>query len=111
MRFRKELVGGTTNALILSVLNRAPAHGYEIVQTVNEESDGLFEWKEGTIYPALHKLEKAGLISGAWKQTPNGRKRRVYSITSSGKKSLVEQTDEWSVYSATVDKILGASHA
>jgi PadR family transcriptional regulator len=111
VRFRKELVGGTTNALILYVLNRAPAHGYEIVRTVNEESDGLFEWKEGTIYPALHKMEKAGHISGAWKQTPNGRKRRVYSITAAGKKVLSEQADEWSVYSTTVDKILGVSHA
>ena len=81
MKFRKELVGATTTPLILAVLNDAPAHGYEIVRRVGEASEGLFEWREGTIYPALHKLEKARLIRGEWEKTSGGKKRRVYRLT------------------------------
>ncbi len=111
VRFRKELVGGTTSTLVLSILNRAPAHGYEIVRKVNEESDGLLEWKEGTLYPVLHRMESEGQITGVWRETSNGRKRRVYSITSRGKKVLGVQAEEWRLYSITVSTLLGISHA
>lgn len=111
MRFRKELVGATTNILILSALEREPAHGYRVVQSVNEKSDGLFEWQEGTVYPALHRLEKNGLISGSWQKQSNGRRRKIYSLTAKGRKELSRQAREWESYSQTVAKVLGGSHA
>ncbi|MCA9413844.1 MAG: PadR family transcriptional regulator [Candidatus Omnitrophica bacterium] len=110
MKFRKELLGGTTGTLILSILSRSPAHGYEIVRAINEESSGLLEWKEATIYPALHRLEKSGYLKGHWQEIPNGRKRRVYSLTSSGKKALNDQSREWEQYSSIVDRVLGVNH-
>ena len=111
MKFRKELLGGTTATLILSILSRAPAHGYEVVRCINEESGGLLEWKEATIYPALHRLEKSGHLDGHWQLLANGRKRRVYSLTTTGKAALADQSNEWKQYSSIVDRVLGANHA
>lgn len=111
MKFRKELVGGTTTTLILSVLNAGSAHGYEIVQRINEISAGVFEWQEGTIYPALHKLEARELIRGQWVKAGNGKMRRVYSLTDHGKRTLVSDAKEWSIYSEAVNDVLEASYA
>lgn len=111
MEFRRELVGATTAPLILAVLAEGPAHGYAVVRSVNELSDGLFNWREGTIYPALHRLEKAGLIRGAWEKTPGGRRRRVYSLTPRGKRRLSERRAEWKVFSGVVSRIMEACHA
>jgi PadR family transcriptional regulator, regulatory protein PadR len=111
MKFRKELVGSTTATLILSVLNAGSAHGYEIVRRINELSEGIFEWQEGTIYPALHKLEAKELIQGQWVEASNGKMRRVYSLTDSGKSALVSDAQEWSIYSKAVESVLEASYA
>jgi len=111
MKFRRELVGGTTATLILSVLNTGSAHGYEIVRRVNELSDGIFEWQEGTIYPALHKLETKELIRGQWVEASSGKMRRVYSLTEDGRRALTSDAKEWSIYSKAVESILEAAHA
>ncbi len=111
MKFRKELVGGTTATLILSVLNAGSAHGYEIVRRINELSNGIFEWQEGTIYPALHKLEARELIRGKWVEARNGKMRCIYSLTESGKRALFSEAREWSIYSKAVETILEASYA
>ena len=111
MKFRKELVGSTTATLILSVLNTGSAHGYEIVRRINELSDGIFEWQEGTIYPALHKLEAKELIRGEWVESSSGKMRRVYAITDDGRRALISDAKEWSVYSKAVESILEASYA
>jgi PadR family transcriptional regulator, regulatory protein PadR len=111
MKFRRELVGSTTTTLILSVLSTGSAHGYEIVRRINELSDGIFEWQEGTIYPALHKLEDKELIRGQWIEAASGKKRRVYSLTSEGKRMLVADSREWKIYSKAVEGILEASYA
>jgi DNA-binding PadR family transcriptional regulator len=91
MKFRKELVGSTTATLILSVLNTGSAHGYEIVRRINELSDGIFEWQEGTLYPALHKLEEQELIQGTWMEGANGKMRCVYSLTENGEFTLASK--------------------
>ena len=111
MKFRRELVGSTTATLILSVLNSGSAHGYEIIRRINELSDGIFEWQEGTIYPALHKLEGKELIRGQWVEASNGKMRRVYSLTDGGKRALIANAKEWNVYSKAVENILEASYA
>jgi PadR family transcriptional regulator, regulatory protein PadR len=106
MKFRRELVGSTTTTLILSVLSSGSAHGYEIVRRINELSDGIFEWQEGTIYPALHKLEDKEFICGQWMESSSGKKRRVYSLTSEGKRMLATDVREWSIFSKAVENIL-----
>jgi PadR family transcriptional regulator, regulatory protein PadR len=111
MKFRKELVGSTTTTLILSVLNAGSAHGYEIVRRINEMSDGIFEWQEGTIYPALHKLEAKELIQGQWVEAVSGKMRRVYSLTEHGKRALKADAKEWSIYSKAVKTVLEATYA
>jgi PadR family transcriptional regulator, regulatory protein PadR len=111
VKFRKELVGSTTSTLILSVLDVGPAHGYEIVRRVNQLSDGIFEWQEGTIYPALHKLEDKELIRGHWTLASNGKMRRVYALTDAGRRALTVDTEEWSIYANAVANILRSSYA
>jgi PadR family transcriptional regulator, regulatory protein PadR len=111
MKFRRELVGSTTATLILSVLSGGSAHGYEIVRRINEMSNGIFEWQEGTIYPALHKLEAKELIRGEWVEASSGKMRRVYSLTDDGKRALISDAKEWSIYSKAVESILEASYA
>jgi PadR family transcriptional regulator, regulatory protein PadR len=111
MKFRKELVGSTTATLILSVLNTGSAHGYEIVRRINELSEGIFEWQEGTIYPALHKLEAKELIRGQWVEGSSGKMRRVYALTDDGRRALKSDAQEWSIYSKAVEIILEASYA
>ncbi|MEM9644612.1 MAG: helix-turn-helix transcriptional regulator [Planctomycetota bacterium] len=111
MEFSKKLIGSTSSTLILAVIGEQERHGYEVVQRVNELSEGAFQWCEGTVYPALHRLEKQGLISGRWAKSPSGRRRRIYSLTKSGRLELTRQRGEWSAFSNTVNQVLGACHA
>ncbi|MEM9366360.1 MAG: PadR family transcriptional regulator [Planctomycetota bacterium] len=111
MDFSKKLIGSTSSTLILAVIGEQDRHGYSIVQRVNELSGGSFQWCEGTIYPSLHRLEKQGLLSGRWTKSPSGHRRRVYSLTQSGRDELEEQSSEWSSFASTVDQVLRACHA
>ena len=111
MRFRRELVGATTGPLILAALERGDAHGYEIVRRVGELSAGAFRWREGTIYPALHRLEKAGYIEGQWREGERGKQRRVYALTRDGRRELAARREEWEAYSKAVGAVLEVSHA
>src|SRR5919204_16295 len=76
-----ELVKGTLSLLILSLLSRKPMYGYELAATVHRDTDGAFSWREGSLYPSLHKLEAGGLITGRWEEKETGRKRRYYHLT------------------------------
>ena len=82
-------------ALILSALERGPKHGYQLALDLEERSDGEFGFKHGTLYPILHKLEKDGLIRGAWSEGgPRGRRKR-YTLTKNGKRYLSSLRDRW----------------
>lgn len=107
MRFRKELVGTATIPVILEVLRRGENYGYEIARAVNLESDGALEWQEGTLYPALHKMEKDGLIASREGVSPNGRKRKYYRITETGLALLERQKTEWASFVGAVNKLIG----
>lgn len=109
MEFRKELVGSATIPIILTVLSRGENYGYEIARAVNVESDGALEWREGTLYPALHKMEKDGLIVSTWRDSESGRKRKYYRISNQGRKVLEKQTQEWQAFVGAVGKVLGTS--
>ena len=95
MNINKELVGASTGLLILKVLADRSNYGYEIVKQVNETADDFFTWQEGTIYPALRKLEKDGLLRSQWESADNNRKRKYYYITAKGREAIKEGTREW----------------
>ena len=88
MEFDRELVKGTTVPIVLRLLTEREMYGYEIVKVVNERTGGLFEWKEGTLYPCLHSLEAGGLLLSHWREAPSGRKRKYYRITAKGRAQL-----------------------
>jgi len=111
MQFSKKLIGSTTTTLLLAVLSEKERHGYEIVQRVDQLSKGAFQWREGTVYPALHRLEKQGLIAGDWETGKSGRQRRVYAITPLGKEELNQQRQEWSLFASSVNRVLKGCHA
>lgn len=81
-------------------------YGYHIVKELETRSQGYFKFKEGTLYPALHRLEKSGLISSTWRQTANGRQRRYYSITPKGVTKLAAERNQWKDFFTAIRLIL-----
>jgi PadR family transcriptional regulator, regulatory protein PadR len=104
-----ELIKGTLSLLILSLLSRRAMYGYEIAATVHADTDGAFTWKEGSLYPNLHKLQADGLITGEWEETDSGRKRRYYHVTAKGKAALREKQRDWAELRDAVDRVLEKS--
>ncbi len=102
---------GHLDLLLLAALRARPAHGYAIIDTIRKRSGETFDLPEGTIYPALHRLEQAGLLSSAWTTTETGRKRRVYSLTRRGASALTEQRKDWGRFARAVDALLGRGRA
>ena len=97
---------GTLPTLILKDLERAPSHGYRIAQGIKERSKGVLDFKEGTLYPALHKLENDGFVQ-SYEETESGRPRRYYRITETGRAVLAKDRAEWKELSQAVTFILG----
>lgn len=97
---------GTLQLLILKTLDHGPKHGFAITLHIQTVSDGLLRVEEGSLYPALHRLERAKLISGTWTVTENGRRARVYTLTSAGNRRLADTETNWATVSAGVQKVL-----
>jgi PadR family transcriptional regulator PadR len=106
MNYGRELLKGNTDALLLCMINRQPMYGYQIIKELEKRSDGYFQFKEGTLYPALHRLEKIGLIAGNWEKLPNGQDRRYYRITVMGQEILQEKLSVWTGFSSAVNAVL-----
>ena len=102
---RPEALKGHLDALLLAVVAREPAHGYAILERLRERSGGAFDLAEGTIYPALHRLEEAGLLSSSWAPGAT-RRRRVYEVTAKGRRALGSRRAEWSDFSRAVEAVL-----
>ena len=93
--------------LVLTVLGRrAPLHGYGIASAIEELSDEALRIDEGSLYPALHRMEEAGWISAEWTVTENKRRARIYQLTRAGKKQLASETERWTSFSAGVARVL-----
>jgi transcriptional regulator len=103
------LLTGTVEMLVLEVLSRGDSYGYQLTQHVLSSSGGLFELKEGSLYPALHRMERRKLVSSYWVQKDDERRRKYYKLTARGRKFLEEKRDEWSRFSAAVDQVLGGT--
>ncbi len=97
---------GSLELLILKTLERAPNHGFGITLHVQTASEGLLQIEEGSLYPALHRMERDKLLTGSWKVTENGRRARFYTLTPAGKKRLTEARNNWKTVSRGVKKLL-----
>ena len=102
---RGEALKGHLDLLLLAAVAEGPVHGYAIVQELRRRSGGVFDLPEGTIYPALHRLEDAGRLKGEWSEE-DGRRRRVYRLTARGRKALVEQKNQWTTFSGAVFEVI-----
>jgi PadR family transcriptional regulator, regulatory protein PadR len=97
---------GTLDLLILKTLQGGANHGFGITLHIQSVSQGLVRVEEGSLYPALHRLERAKLVSARWQTTPNGRRARVYSLTVAGRKRLGEAEESWTALAKGVGRIL-----
>ncbi|MEZ6063732.1 MAG: PadR family transcriptional regulator [Planctomycetaceae bacterium] len=100
-------LAGTLDLLLLEVISAGPSYGYDITQQVFSRSEGTFELKEGSLYPALHRLERQKLLTSFW-QEHDGRRRKYYRITAAGKKSLDQRRKSWLDFARGVNGVLGA---
>lgn len=103
---QQEMLKGNTETLLLALMEHEPKYGYQIVKDVEEQSSGYFAFKEGTLYPALHRLELANLIEGQWQETPQNVRRRYYHITARGRQALVERLKEWQRFSRAMNSVM-----
>ena len=106
MNHERELLKGNTDLLLLRLISYQPTYGYKIIKELQTRSNGYFQFKEGTLYPALHRMEKEGLIEGNWRKLPNGLERRYYFITAKGEKALADRLAIWQNFSTAVDLIM-----
>ena len=100
---------GSTAMLVLSLLRGEEMYGYQIIEELERRSESVFRLKEGTLYPLLHSMEKEGLVTGREGQSPAGRTRRYYRITSSGRRELEERERAWHVYASAVSAVLAGA--
>ena len=103
---KKAEIQGALDLLILKSLAHEPNHGFGITLHVQNASEGLLQVEEGSLYPALHRLERDKLIQGEWKVTPNARRARFYRLTPAGRKRLAEAEENWSTLARGVAKVL-----
>ena len=102
-----DLRRGSTQVLVLSLLAEEPMYGYQIAKELERRSEGYFDFKEGTLYPLLHRMEKEGLVRGEWQVVEKGPSRKYYAITPEGRKVLEKSAAEWTIFSQRLLKILG----
>lgn len=106
MNFNKQLLKGATGTMILNLLSKQDMYGYQLIKELEQISDGTFKLKEGTLYPILHSMEANLWVETYW-QEADGRKRKYYRITRSGKQQLQEKKQEWRLFRGAVERVLG----
>lgn len=100
------MLKGHLDSILLATLEPGPAHGYAIIEAIRARSGGNFDLPEGTIYPALHRLEAAGLLDSRWVTPASGRRRRVYALTKAGMAALTDRRSGWDRFAGAVDAIM-----
>lgn len=103
----KELMAASTRPLILTILKGGESYGYQIIQDVKELSGGTLEWSDGMLYPVLHKLQKDGCIESRWEVSDEGRRRKYYSLTETGREELAEAKQQWLSVHEVLQKLWG----
>jgi PadR family transcriptional regulator PadR len=109
--FDREFVTGAVTVVILTLLAEREMYGYEIVAEATRRSARVFELKEGTVYPALHQMERAGLLRAAWRESDAGRPRKYYALTAKGRRQAASKRRQWTSLAAAMRAILGTDHA
>ena len=105
MQIDKDLVAASATPLVLAILAKGESYGYAILKRVLEVSDGELEWTDGMLYPLLHRLLRLGYVTTEWRSSPEGRRRRYYSITPEGCAALAEHQRQWSTVSEALDSV------
>jgi transcriptional regulator len=105
---KSDLLQGTLDLLILKTLELEPMHGWGISQRIQQVSEDVLQVNQGSLYPALHRLEEQGWISASWKISENNRQAKYYTLTKLGHRQLVDEKDNWIRLSAAVARIVGA---
>jgi DNA-binding PadR family transcriptional regulator len=103
---RAETIKGHLELLLLAIVADRPAHGYAVITELASRTGGALQLAEGTVYPALHRLESAGALTSLWVSI-NGRRRRVYKLTADGRKALIRQRGDWHAFASAVGAVLG----
>jgi transcriptional regulator len=101
------LLQGTLDLIVLQLLRAEPTNGYDLAQRIQTISKDVLQVNAGSLYPALYRLEERGLIKAEWQETDSGRRAKVYSLTTVGKKQLAEQRESWARFSGALALILG----
>ncbi len=107
LEYDRELLRGNTDSLLLHLIDKSGRiHGYHLIKEIRQKSEGYFQFREGTVYPALHKLESDGLLRGEWQTQPNGQQRRYYSITEKGREVLMKRINMWFSFAKAMNLVL-----
>jgi transcriptional regulator len=101
-----EMLKGHLDMIVLAALASGPAHGYAVIEEIRRRTGEAFDLPEGTIYPALHRLQQAGLLSSRWVTAESGRRRRVYALTRSGTRALADQRAVWQRFADAIHALL-----
>ena len=109
--FSSELKKGSTEMLVLSLLESRPRHGYEIGKLIDTRSRGALRYNVASLYPLLYRLEAKGLLEGRWVEKPSQRRRRYYRLTAAGRKALSARRGAWSAFVQAMSRITEAEHA
>jgi len=107
---RAEALKGHLDGLLLAILEAGPTHGYAVIEALRASSAGTFDLPTGTVYPALHRLEDVGLITGTWSSGP-GRQRRVYRLTAAGRRALTGHRATWLEFATAVNSVMNGGPA
>ncbi|MGH9902346.1 MAG: PadR family transcriptional regulator [Pyrinomonadaceae bacterium] len=107
----REVKRGSTEVLILALVEDTPRHGYEIARLIEQRSEGLLRFHAASLYPLLYRMEKRGLIQGRWVERAGQRRRRHYRLTPAGRKVLAAQRQTWKDFFAALDRVAGINHA
>jgi len=103
----REVKRGSTEMLILALVEDRPRHGYEIAKLIEQRSDGVLQFHVASLYPLLYRLEKRGLINGRWVEKAGQRRRRFYKLTAAGQKVLAQQRQTWKDFFLALDRVAG----
>ena len=104
--YERELLKGSLGLMLLALLEHGPMYGYQIAKEIRNQTDDVILLKEGSLYPALHRLEKEGMIEGFWQRREDGVDRRYYQLTAVGLNVLIDRRAQWSRFSAAVSKVV-----
>ena len=106
MKRKKDILQGTLDLLVLRVLSSGPRHGYGIAKRIEQISDEVLRVQQGSLYPALHRLDEKAFIQATWEQEGDQRPLKMYTLTKVGEKYLKQETESWHIYSAAINSIL-----